>query len=99
MARRVVWTKNAIAERKEILEYWNEHNKSKTYSRKLNQLFKSAINLLQEHHHLGRPTDIKDVRVKIVRNYLLFYEVNDNELIILTIWDSRNDPDKLTVIN
>jgi toxin YoeB len=97
MARRIVWTRRAQNDRQQILHYWKVRNKSVTCSRKLNQLFKNAIILLKKHPEIGRNTDQRNVRVKIVRDYMIFYELNKNDLIILTIWDSRNDPDKLNV--
>jgi addiction module RelE/StbE family toxin len=97
MVRRIVWTNRALNDRKNILNYWNKHNKSKSYSHKLNQLIKEAVKLIQNHPNIGRSTDIKNVRVKVIRNYLIFYENLKEELIILTFWDARNDPDKLNI--
>ncbi len=74
MAKRVIWTKNAQQERMGILEYWLERNKSKTYSIKLDNLFKESINLLKIRPDIGKKTDIENVRIKIVREYLIFYE-------------------------
>jgi len=52
--------------------------------------------LISEYPELGRPTDDKNARIKIVRDYLIIYEVDDKErLLILTIWDNRQDPKKL----
>lgn len=89
--RKVIWTLKANIERKEILEYWILRNKSKTFSVKLNKLIVETIKLLAEHPTIGRKTDIKDVRVKIVRDYLIFYEFSKFELIILSIWDGRRE--------
>lgn len=89
--RKVIWTLKANTERKEILEYWILRNKSKTFSIKLNKLFIDTIQLLAEHPTIGRKTNIKDVRVKIIRDYLLFYEYSKSELIILSIWDGRRE--------
>jgi len=47
--RRIIWTKTAVEERREILNYWNNRNRSKTYSRKLNKLFSEAAMLLSKH--------------------------------------------------
>ncbi|WP_082891239.1 type II toxin-antitoxin system RelE/ParE family toxin [Chryseobacterium glaciei] len=89
--RKVIWTLKANIERKEILEYWILRNKSKTFSIKLNKLIVETIKLLAEHPTIGRKTDIKDVRVKIIRDYLIFYEFSKSELIILSIWDGRRE--------
>lgn len=90
-SRKIVWTKEANSERKEILEFWIEHNKSKTYSIKLNKLFIKALKQLAEHPKIGRETDFKNARVKLVRNYLLFYEFSDVQIKVLSVWDGRRD--------
>ena len=97
MAKRVIWTKNAQKDRKEIFEYWNERNKSKIYSKKLNTLFNHSVNLLKSRPEIGKKTDIENVRIKIVRDYLIFYELSENIIYILTVWDSRQDPSELEI--
>ena len=95
MAKEVVWSLRAQKERKEILEYWRLRNKSNTYSRKLNQLFKESVKLITDFPQIGKPTDDINTRIKIVRDYLIIYEETETQIQILTIWDSRQDPDKL----
>lgn len=96
MAKRVIWSPLAIKRRREILEYWIKHNRSKTYSRKLNSLFKGAQKLISLHPNIGVPTNDPKVRHKLVRNYSLFYELGEDAITILTVWDHRRDPSKLT---
>ncbi|WP_276501034.1 type II toxin-antitoxin system RelE/ParE family toxin [Terrimonas pollutisoli] len=93
MVKRVVWTNNAHNERKEILLYWKTHNQSGAYSRKLNELFKKAVKLICAHPQIGRKTDVENVRVKLVRDYLLFYEETDDAIVVLSVWDNRRNPD------
>lgn len=95
--RKIIWTLKANQERKEILTYWIERNQSKTYSLKLNKLIKDTVQLVAQYPHSGRETTFKNVRVKIIRNYLLFYESTQTTLVILTIWDSRRSERSLTV--
>lgn len=92
--RKVIWTVKANKERKEILEYWMLRNKSKTFSIKLNKLILYNVRLLADHSAIGRKTDIDNVRVKIVRDYLIFYEFSNSELIILSVWDGRREDKK-----
>ncbi|MFT4202478.1 MAG: type II toxin-antitoxin system RelE/ParE family toxin [Chitinophagaceae bacterium] len=76
--RKINWTEKANAERKEIIEYWINRNQSKTYSIKLNNLFNEAVKKIAERPTIGRKTDFeKNVRLKIVRNYLLFYQFEE----------------------
>lgn len=93
--RKIIWTQKANIERKEILEYWILRNKSKTFSIKLNKLIIDTSYLLAEHPTIGRKTSFKDVRVKIIRDYLIFYEFSKSELIILSSWDGRRDENTL----
>lgn len=92
MAKQVVWSIRAQNERKRILKYWADRNQSKSYSKKLNTLFRVAVKLIIEHPQIGKPTDLDNVRIKIVRDYLIIYELTDSSINILSIWDSRQDP-------
>ncbi len=98
MARRkITWTKTAIFEKKEILEYWFNRNKSKTYSLKLNRLFMAELKALSLNPEIGKKTKFENIRARIIRDYLLFYEILENELVVLSIWDSRRNPEKLKI--
>ncbi|WP_197051706.1 type II toxin-antitoxin system RelE/ParE family toxin [Salegentibacter sp. Hel_I_6] len=63
---------------------------------KLARLFKEAIKLIFNYPEIGKPTDEVNVRIKVVRDYFLIYEVEKDQISILTIWDSRQNPDKLS---
>ena len=93
MARRkIIWSLRAKNDRIKILEFWLEHNKSAFYSRKLNLLFIHAVLFISEFPTVGKLTHDKHARIKIVRNYLIIYEIHDSVIIILTIFDSRRNP-------
>jgi toxin YoeB len=98
MAKQVIWSLRAQNDRKEILKFWREKNKSDTYSEKLDLRFREAINIIKDFSKIGKQTDDSKARVKIVADYLLFYEETDDSIILLTIWDSRQDPKKLEKI-
>lgn len=98
MAKQVVWSIRAQEDRKNILKYWLHRNQSITYSKKLNYLLKEAVIIIKKFPNIGKPTDYKNVRVKIVKDYLIFYQDTDTTIYILTIWDSRQDPDNLEKI-
>ena len=95
MAKQVVWSLRAQDDRKAILHYWRIRNKSNTYSKILNKLFKDSIQIIQDFPQIGKATDDPNTRIKTVRDYLIFYEETETQIFILTIWDSRQDPDKL----
>ena len=95
MAKRVVWASQAKIDRYRILTYWKENNKSSRYSKKLNTLFNEAICSIRENPLLGKRTDELGVRLKVVTHFLFIYEILENEILILRVWDSRQNPQKL----
>lgn len=94
MVKQIIWTLRAQEDRKEIFTYWNNRNKSNAYSKKLNLLFKEVIKLISRFPQIGRPTEIENIRIKIVRGYLIVYEEAATQILILTIWDGKQDPRK-----
>ena len=98
MAKQVIWSLRAQNDKKEILDYWRQRNKSNTYSKKLNELFKESIKIILDFPQIGKVTDDTKARIKIVRDYLIIYEETETQIFILTIWDSRQDPDRLKKI-
>lgn len=93
----IVWSRRAQNDRKQILNYWNQRNKSTAYSKKLNKLFNEAVKIILDFPGIGKPTEDPGVRIKIVRDYLIFYEPTETQILILTIWDSRRNPDELEI--
>jgi len=92
--RKVVWSRRAQNERKKIVEFWIENNQSTTYSRKLERLFRKKLRLLGTNPYIGRKTDLGDnIRIKIIRDYHLFYQIDNKTITILTLWDTRQDPE------
>mgnify|MGYP003135506795 FL=1 len=95
MAKKIKWSPLAEREFKEIIAYWTNRNKPESFSEKLIGLFEDATELIATFPEMGRSTDIENVRQKLVREYLIFYEVDGEIINILTVWDPRQNPDKL----
>ena len=95
MAKRIIWTSTAKQARHDILKYWIDHNKSKTYSKKLSLLFREKISLISSQNYIGKPTDFKGVRATLISHFTIFYKINSDEIIIVGIWDNRRNPEDL----
>jgi plasmid stabilization system protein ParE len=95
MAKRVIWSVRARDERQAILEYWNIRNGNKDYSRKIAEEFREAIQYIAEHNYIGVATDEKNVRIAVSGHYLIFYEIKKDAVEVLTVWDTRRDPQNL----
>lgn len=94
-ARRIIWTASAKLQLKAIFEYFNFRNKSKSYSLKLNALIQTELKIVLQQPNIGKKTDSINVRGLLIENYYIFYETNDTHIIILSVWDTRQDPKKL----
>jgi len=97
MAQRIIWTTQAKKIFHQILDFYNQINGSKTYSRKLNTEIKKNTLLLLQHPYLGRLTEIEYLRVIVLENHHIYYQINDknDEIEIILVWDCRQDPQKL----
>ena len=95
--RKIIWSHRSKIKLYKILEFYAERNKSKTYSQKLYRRFTKELKLLVKQPDLGIKTDLINVRGLIVGDYLIFYELTDEAIIIHTIWDCRQNPDDLII--
>lgn len=93
--RRINWTLKARHERRDILFYWTNRNKSSLYSKRLRKLINQEIKYIAAHPNCGLATNFENTYYVIVRDYLIFYNENPLEVTILSIWDGRQDPGKL----
>ena len=94
MARKITWSANAKNDRTEILKSWLARNKSNTYSKKLNLLFRQAVNLISKNPGIGHLTIKENIKVKLVRDYLIVYELTIDTVYILSIFDGRRNPEE-----
>ena len=95
--RKIIWSNRAKIKRYEILKFYIDRNKSHTYSIKLNRRINKELRLLIKYPDLGIKTDIEGVRGLIIENFILFYELDKNVIIVHYIWDSRQDPENLII--
>ena len=95
--REVIWTKNSEIQLQEILGFFTKRNKSGLYSRKLYKKFKTELITVSKNPESGIKTKLDQIRGLIIEDYILFYEILDDLIIILKVWDCRQNPDKLNI--
>ncbi len=95
--RKIIWSHRAKIDQFKILDYYFKRNGNKKYSQKLYIEFKKAVKLLIKHSDIGIRTDISNVRSIIVRDYAIFYRISNNYIEIITIWDCRQNIEKLDI--
>jgi plasmid stabilization system protein ParE len=95
--RKIVWSHRAKIKLIEILTYFADRNKSKIYSEKLYRRINKELKLLLKESDLGIRTEIDSVRGLIIGDYILFYEVTADKIIIHTLWDCKQNPQDLKI--
>lgn len=96
MAKRIIWSKQAERFFNEILAYYIDRNGSKTYSRKLNEEILHLISLISKQPFIGIQTENKDIRVFIKGNYKIFYQIDNDNLVVHLVWDNRQNEKSIT---
>lgn len=97
MAKKTVWTETAVRDRFRIYQFWYWHNKSENYSQKLEKLFNESANIIPRFPEVGTKTDFKNVRVKVVRNYNIFYCILEDRIEIIRVWEAKQDPTRVQI--
>ena len=96
MARlKIFWTSTAVKQRNHIFNYWNERNKSTTYSKKLNDKVSERIKLLKVYPQIGKKTEVRNTRAISLGPYSILYRKVKSNIIITGFWDNRQNPVKL----
>lgn len=91
----IFWTQTAKLQRNHIFDYWNNRNKSKNYSKKLNLAIRERIELLKFHPEMGKSSDFGETRATTMGHYSILYKIDRPRIIITGFWDNRQDPKKL----
>ncbi len=52
---------------------------------------------MSKNPEMGIETELDSVRGIIVRDFILFYELRAEEIIVHTVWDTRQNPDDLKI--
>ena len=92
--KKIIWSRNAKNELKKTLEYYNKRNGSSKYSLKILTEIEELTQTLSKTEFIGRLTSNKITRVIPMKVYLLFYEITDEKITILSFWDNRQDMKK-----
>lgn len=97
MARRLIWSVEARNSRKNIFDYWNSRNKSKEYSNKLNLLFNDNLKIVIQLPEFGIPTKSENTKFIIGSHFEILYYITPNEILVLDIWDTRQNPQNFPI--
>ncbi len=92
--KKIIWSNNAKNELKKVLEFYNKRNGSKKYSLKILNETEELLKTLSKSEFIGKLTSNKKTRVIPMEVYMIFYEINNNIIEIVSFWDNRQDVHK-----
>jgi toxin ParE1/3/4 len=97
---KIVWTDFAIENLKDVFDYYSVRANKKIAHKILNQILKSTKQLEgnpelgQLEFHLERLK--QNHRYLVCGNYKVIYRILENQIIIIDIFDTRQNPKKIT---
>ncbi|MFB9056357.1 type II toxin-antitoxin system RelE/ParE family toxin [Mariniflexile ostreae] len=95
--KKIIWSDIAKSEFRGILELYIERNKTATYSLKLLDETEDLLKTFSKNEFIGRLTSNKKTRVIPMKVYLIFYEIKEDTIEIVSFWDNRQDNKKINI--
>jgi len=90
--RKIIWSARAEKELLHILDFYIERNGNTNYSTKILDRVEKLISLLIAYPELGHLTENKETRVIVKNDFLIFYEVSEFYVEVVSFWDGRQNP-------
>ena len=92
----ITWTQKAEKQLNQTLLYWNNRNKSNSYSKKLLKEIKKTEIYLTENPNSGITIGYNSVlKISVLRVFSIIYKLKEKQIMILAFWDNRRNPDNL----
>jgi plasmid stabilization system protein ParE len=90
--KQIIWSEEAELELISTLEFYNNRNKSTTYSFKLLDLIEERSNQLINNNYLGRLADDGLTRIIVVEDFLLMYQIEEIHIEIVSFFHTKQNP-------
>jgi plasmid stabilization system protein ParE len=95
MAWQIIWSDRAKQNIRDINSYWIERTGSDAYPIKLEEAFFDATDNFEQTPYIGKATiSSENIRFLVVKEFKLFYLITEPDIVILSVFDTRQDPDK-----
>lgn len=91
--RKIVWSVKAKNDLFEILSFYVERNGSPAYSIKLNNRINKSLQLISKYPNIGTESDYPSVRAFITGDYQIIYEIFEQLILVIMLWDCRRNPE------
>ena len=95
MALEIIYSPQFLDNLEAILQYFEEHNGSNTYSKNLLFEIEKQIDLLASMPEIGRQSDFPSVRFLFVKNYGIEYQIRENSIFVVDIFSCKTNPENV----
>ncbi|MEO8513933.1 MAG: type II toxin-antitoxin system RelE/ParE family toxin [Ignavibacteria bacterium] len=95
MAGRIIWTPQAKIDRFDIIKFYNDNGTPKNIIKKIDFRIRNIVEYLKLFPDLGVVYKSKNARILYKDNYSIIYRIENKDILILHIWDTRQDPKNL----
>ena len=93
--RRVDWSRSALIDLLDIITYYNNRNKSKIYSKKLNREIRYKLKTIDFTIALPQKTLVENLFYFTHNHIFVCFEILDNDLRVQIIIDERRNPETI----
>jgi len=90
---KIEWSPEAKGDLMDVLEFYINRNGSATYSKKLHAKIGKSVKHIAKNPKLGIQTNYHSVRSLITDEYQIIYEIFDQVILIVMLWDCRRNPE------
>jgi plasmid stabilization system protein ParE len=95
MDQKVIWTEEAEEQFFGILEYWKNRTQSFSYSIKIKNDLDQKLELILQNPFIGKESELPGIRsLNFLTYFKVVYGIYDNQLVVLNLFDMRQDSDK-----
>ena len=95
--KEIIWSNLAKLQFSNVLEFYVFRNGNANYSLKLVDEVEDLLETLSKSELIGRLTSNKITRVLVMKVYLIYYEINGNQIEIVSFWDNRQSTENKKV--
>lgn len=95
---KIIWTNFAEQSLYEILDFYLIQNKNNIFSVKLYNEIIKAVQILEDHPFTGKQNLFYNYRELVLERNSVFYNVINDNIEILMVWDNRRNPEELLAI-
>ncbi len=92
---KIKWNKTANESLVQVLDFYIIQNGNNHYSSKLFDLIINGVNNLKKFPKAGKQTGYFDILELVLDRNSVFYRIDSDLIIILLVWDNRQNPEKL----